>query len=92
MKTGGGLTEAAFDAHIQFLINGWKVMKANNQDVSIAVLAYGKKYAPAQPPALLRSLRSCSHDTISRTKPSGRGNNPPPLEIPTSRRGTSSTI
>ena len=43
LETGGGLTEAAFDAHIQFLINGWKVMKANNQDVSIAVLAYGEK-------------------------------------------------
>ncbi|TVY42474.1 hypothetical protein LOCC1_G005162 [Lachnellula occidentalis] len=38
---GGGLTDAAFDAHIQFMLNGWKVMKANNQDVSIAVLAYG---------------------------------------------------
>lgn len=42
---GGGLTEPAFDAHIQFLLNGWKVMKANDQDVSIAVLAYGKNRA-----------------------------------------------
>lgn len=34
--------EPAYDAHIQLVLNGWKVMKANNQDVSIAFLAYGK--------------------------------------------------
>ncbi|TVY41874.1 putative steryl acetyl hydrolase [Lachnellula subtilissima] len=44
---GGGLTDPAFDAHIQFNLNGWKVMKANNQEVSIAVLAYG--LAPKTP-------------------------------------------
>ncbi|TVY16449.1 putative steryl acetyl hydrolase [Lachnellula arida] len=44
---GGGLVDPAFDAHIRFLLNGWKVMKANSQDVSIAVLAYG--LAPKTP-------------------------------------------
>jgi hypothetical protein len=40
--TGGGLVEPAYDAHIQLVLNGWKVMKANNQDVSIVFLAYGE--------------------------------------------------
>lgn len=31
----------AYDAHLQFLIEGYKLIKANGQDISIAVLVYG---------------------------------------------------
>lgn len=42
-QVGGGCTDPAFDAHVQFMLNGWKVMKGNNQDVAIAFLAYGER-------------------------------------------------
>ncbi|RDW59203.1 hypothetical protein BP5796_12127 [Coleophoma crateriformis] len=38
---GGALVMHANNAHIQWLVNGYKAMKANGQDVSIAILAYG---------------------------------------------------
>jgi hypothetical protein len=38
---GGGLVMHAYDAHLISLINGYKIMKANGQDVAIVVLAYG---------------------------------------------------
>ena len=39
---GGGFCMHAYDAHIAAQINGYKAMKANGQDVAIAILCYGK--------------------------------------------------
>ncbi|KAF4632162.1 hypothetical protein G7Y89_g5965 [Cudoniella acicularis] len=36
----------AYDAHIQFLVNGYKTIKENGRDVAISVLAYGPKWPP----------------------------------------------
>ena len=52
---GGGLVMHAYDAHIITLINGYKVMKSNGQDVAIAILAYG--VCPGAPyPTQIRQL------------------------------------
>ena len=57
---GGGLQMNAYDAHIQFLIQAYKIIKANGQDFSIAILVYGKCLAmsatPRDLPFLLRTL------------------------------------
>lgn len=33
---------SAYDAHLQFLIQAYKSLQANGQDVSIAILVYGE--------------------------------------------------
>lgn len=50
---GGALMMSAYDTHIKFLIQAYRLMQANKQDISIAILVYG--LAPGVPyPAQVR--------------------------------------
>ncbi|CZR69840.1 uncharacterized protein PAC_19740 [Phialocephala subalpina] len=64
---GGGLVTHAYESHIQFLLNGWKIMKANNQDVSIAFLAYGLCPTTLYPAQIRQVVSTTQH--LLKTRP-----------------------
>ena len=58
---GGGLIMHAYDAHIINLINGYKVMKGNGQDVAIAILVYGLCPGAPYPTQLRQMVETVQH-------------------------------
>jgi acetyl esterase/lipase len=58
----------AYNAHIQFLINGYKLMKTNGQDVSIVIVNYG--ISPEAPyPSQIRHMVATVQHLLSTRSP-----------------------
>lgn len=77
---GGGLTMHCYDAHIINLINGYKIMKANGQDVAIAILAYGKPKS-ARHELEAETLRHLPNYAISNAVAPNGSNSPTSTQI-----------
>lgn len=62
----------AYEAHIQFQLNGFKIMKDNGQDVAIVIPAYGLCPTSPYPTQFRQAVATIQHLLLTRAPESVR--------------------